>query len=250
MQDLEKFFLFPLATPDARKKFLIGCLVALAGAFIPLLPIFVYYGYIAKIMRQVLEDGSDPSMPEWGDLSSLLEDGLRLYGVHFIFLLPSLIIYLGGMLFIFPITMGIAQNRQFEDINLLIPMIIMMSLIMAVATPLVWAGFGLSYPAGIHAVHHKRFGAAFEFRAWWPIVRKNLAGFAIAFAAAFAIAMAYTMVYQILFFTLILICLVFPLTIGYTFYMSLVVQTLGAKAYYDGLQKLNQTAEPTPIPQP
>ena len=56
MINWQETFLFPVQDAEARKQFLIACLVTLAGFIIPLVPTIILMGYGVRIMRQVIEE--------------------------------------------------------------------------------------------------------------------------------------------------------------------------------------------------
>ena len=52
--DLNRLFYFPIENKEARKNFLIGALLILASFIIPIIPYLLVIGYLARIMRQVI----------------------------------------------------------------------------------------------------------------------------------------------------------------------------------------------------
>ena len=64
--DLKEILMFPFKDQESRKYFLIGCLVALAAFFIPIVPYLVLFGYAVRIARQVMNNES-PRMIAWDD---------------------------------------------------------------------------------------------------------------------------------------------------------------------------------------
>ena len=74
MNNLQATLLFPVRDADARKQWLIASAVMLASFIVPILPMLVVMGYGVKIMRQVIDEGREPTMPEWqsNDLGALL----------------------------------------------------------------------------------------------------------------------------------------------------------------------------------
>ena len=90
MNNFQETLLFPVRDAEARKEFLIACLVMLAAFIIPILPTFILMGYSIKIMRQIVDERKKPSMPAWQgmDWTETFIDGLKLYGVQIILMLP------------------------------------------------------------------------------------------------------------------------------------------------------------------
>lgn len=59
--DLNHLLIFPFEGPEARKHFLIGCLLCLGSFVIPVLPWLVVLGYCAILIRQIL-NGEKPHL--------------------------------------------------------------------------------------------------------------------------------------------------------------------------------------------
>ena len=56
--DLNQALTFPFKGAEARKYFLIGCGVALAGFIIPVVPYLALLGYAARIAKQIFNSES------------------------------------------------------------------------------------------------------------------------------------------------------------------------------------------------
>src|SRR5215204_2655018 len=110
MNNMQETLLFPVRDAESRKQFLIACAVMLAAFIIPILPTLILIGYSAKVMRQVIEEKKNPSMPAWqgSDLSEMLTDGLRLYGAQIVLMLPLFLIMGIGMIFLMSGGVGFA----------------------------------------------------------------------------------------------------------------------------------------------
>jgi hypothetical protein len=244
MSNLGELLTFPFTTAEARKNFLIGCLAMFIGFFIPLLPYFIVYGYVAKIVRKVAQ-GESPSMPAWDDFNEMLTDGLRLYGVKLVFSLPVILIMFAGLGIYIAGTMVAVFHEDPAIINVLVPILLLVLGTTMCLTIILGMGISfIAYPASIHAVVKRNFAAGFRFREWWPILRVNVGGFLFAILVAFAISFLYSMGVQILMFTIILLCLLPVLMTVIMFYIILVPELLAAQAYHDGLLKLSgETAQ-------
>ncbi len=201
--DLTQFLLFPVKDGEARKNFLIGCAVALAGFIVPLIPYLFIFGYSARVARQIFE-GESPRMIAWDDWGKLLEDGAKMFGVRMVYSLPLLILVLPMMIagIAMPIIMENVNSSEIDTfIAIFVPVMIALGcLIVLLSLPL-----ALIIPAAeMHVVNKNEFAAGFRFREWWGILRANLGGFIVAFAIFYAISMALGIVMQILMATLIL----------------------------------------------
>ena len=246
--DLNQIFTFPLKDAEARKHFLTGSLVSLAGFIIPILPFLVMYGYAVRIARQILNNES-PRMVEWDDWGGMATDGAKVFGVRLIYTLPILILALPIFVasFVMPIFMQNASGSEAEAF-LMIFMVIMFGS-MCIFIPLSFAA-GLIVPAAeMHSVDKSEFAAGFRVREWWAIFRANLGGFIAAFAVYYVATIALTFIIQILMATLIFACLIPILMPAVTFYTVLIMYATIAQAYKVGKEKLAQAVVSTEIAQ-
>lgn len=237
MNNLQATLLFPVRDAHARKQLLIASLIMLAGMIVPLLPTLIVIGYGAKIMRQIIDEDKEPRMPEWqgSDWGDLLKEGFRLWAVRMVYTLPIMILMGCGFFFIFA-SSGLFASASDND-----PMALLggISFLMGIGIFLL---FGvLSLPLGViigaaeaHAVTKQSFQASFEFKEWGPIFRKSLAAFLLAYALVIAASMIVGLVFQIAMMTIVLICVLPFLMMGYTSYLALVMNALYAQAYATG----------------
>jgi len=241
--DLNHLFFFPFENSEARKNFLIGALLILAGIFIPFVPYLFVIGYTMRIMRQVI-DGEKPHMLPWEDWGGLFKDGLKLFGVRLIYVLPLLLVM--GPLMVSamagPILAEIVPDGEYFFALYFVGMIGLF----ACFTPLSFlAGFILPVPEA-HVAATGQFSAGFQIGEWWPIFRKNLGGFVVAFLIFYGLSMVMTFAFQIIFITIILICLLPIIIPAFSMYFTLLHYVLFAQAYHDGREKLTAAPAATP----
>ena len=234
--EIQSTLLFPVRDGEARKKFLIACLMTLAGYIVPLVPFMLLYGYVARIMRQVFEKRA-LAMPEWDDWNGMLADGARIFSFFFVVTMPIILMMVVSYI-IFFFSIFALDNPQDEIAALgIIGMVIaggLFLLVMLIAIPV-----GIfSTPAMCHIVEKRSFSAGFRIGEWWPILRKNLAGFLITYILVIAISYAIMFVMQILMLTIIFICVLPFFMMAYTAYFLMVQQILFARAYVEGRDKL------------
>lgn len=250
MNNWQETLLFPVKDADARKQFLIACLVALAGFIIPLIPTFILMGYGVRIMRQVIEERKSPSMPEWqgSDWSAMLMDGLRVFGVQITLMLPLLLLMCCGSIFMIGGSMGFPALDKHND-----------SPFIALGLVFFFLGIGLmmlfallSFPYGIivsaaipHAVASNSFAAGLNFKEWFPIFRKGLGNFILSYIFVMAISFVFMFVIQFALITLILMCIVPFLMIPYSAYFTLVANTIYSQAYVSGRDALQMEQHAT-----
>lgn len=238
--NLNHLLIFPVQDQEARKHFLIGCLVYLAGFIIPILPWILATGYIAILIRQVL-NGEKPHLVPWENWEAMLKDGARLFGVRLIYASPLLILFFLFILasFALPLFAGLVQsdsNPNFGMVPLLFPLVLGGASLLIMPLSL---AIGLIVPAAeIHVIAQDSFQAGFQVKEWWPIFKKNWGGFVIALAILYGISMVMSIAMQIMIFTIVLLCL-FPLFLPVISMYSAVVQYAAfTQAYKDGRDKL------------
>lgn len=244
--DLNQLFLFPIRDGEARKQFLIGTLIYLAGSIVPIVPFVLAVGYTARIMRQVL-NGEQPRMTAWDRWEEFLQDGIRMFGVRLIYMAPLLIVIFPLILIMFamPFWMETLSSSDADMLLALIPLAV--AAVFMLIVPVSFALGIATFAAETHVVQTADFAAAFRFREWWDIFRRNWGGFLIAFAISYVLSMVLTVLVQIAMITIILICLLPLILPGIAMYTTLVMYAALAKAYKDGKDKLaTQTPEVQP----
>jgi hypothetical protein len=237
--DLKEIFLFPVKDADARKHFLIGSLISLAGFIIPIVPYLVLYGYAVLIVRQIFRNES-PRMIPWEDWGGLLKDGAKLFGIRMLFAMPVLILALPIFLSAIgmPIFMANASESEMNTLFGIFTVIMLGSF--CILVPLSIPLAVLIPAAEMYMIEQDDFSAAFRFREWWKVLRANLGGFIAAFAIYYFATIILTFAIQLLMATLIFACLLPILLPALTIYIVLLMYTTFAIAYRDGKTKLAQ----------
>ena len=157
--DFGKPFTFLFEDPNWIPKILIGGLFYLLGALI--VGWFFILGYCAQLARNVIS-GVDHPLPEWEDLGTYFSEGLALFAVAFVYMLPLFVI---GLSFVIPaMVMGSSHNEGLEALGsgmlgCMTCLIVPLSLMVALVLP----------SAMLRAVVHRRFGAAFEMTEVWGL---------------------------------------------------------------------------------
>jgi hypothetical protein len=243
MNKLQEILLFPVRDAQSQKEFLIACAIMLAGFIIPIIPMLILLGYCARIMRQIIQQREEPSMPAWqgSDWSEMLVDGLRLWGAQVILMLPLFLLVGCAIVFILGGTVGFSafseQNtNSFAPIGMLLFMIgfSFFGLFAVLSLP-----YGVLVSAALPHIAIKRsFQAAFEFQEWFTIFRKAFGQFILGYALVMAASFIFVFAMQIAMITLILICIVPLLMIPYATYQMLIMNTVFAQAYATGREQL------------
>jgi hypothetical protein len=250
MNNWQETLLFPVRDAEARKQFLIACLVTLAGFIIPLIPSIILLGYGVRIMRQVITERQKPSMPEWqgSNWSEMLTDGLWVFGVQMLLMLPLLLIMGCGFVFMIGGSGSIAafadeNNNPFAAIGLIFFFI---GIGLTMLFSLLSLPYGILISAALpHSVANNSFQAGFNFKEWFPIFRKGLGNFILSYVFIMVISFVFVFVIQIAMITLILMCIVPFLMIPYTTYVTLIGNTIYSQAYVTGLDALQMEPHAT-----
>lgn len=243
MNNIQETLYFPFRDADSRKQFLIACVVTLAGFFIPILPFILLMGYTVKIMRQVIHERREPSMPAWesSDWAGMLMDGLRLYGAQLVLMLPLMLLMGCGILSIISGSAGFAALAE-EGVRSLAPItgiFFFLGIISIIIFSILALPYGIIIPAAqAHMVNKRSFAATFEFKEWWPVFRKSLGQFVLTYVMIMIASFVLGLVIQIAMVTIVLICVVPILMIPYSAYLTLVTNTLYAQAYAAGQEAL------------
>jgi hypothetical protein len=243
MNNIQEILLFPVRDVNARRQFLIACLVVLAGFFIPILPSLVLLGYSAKIMRQITEERQKPSMPAWqgSDVSEMLMDGLRLWGAQLVLMLPLFLLMGCGAVSILGGSIGIsALADKSENLSMSIGVLLLMtgvfmvSLLGILALPYSF----IVYASQPHVARRRSFEAVFQFREWFAILRQALGQYILGYVIVMAASFVFVLVMQIAMMTIILLCIIPLLMAPYMAYQILIMNTVFARAYAVGRERL------------
>lgn len=234
-EDLSHLFTYPFKDPEWVKKFIIGGLITLAAYIIPVVPFVLIYGYMSKIMRAVIEQG-ELTLPEWDDWGGLFTDGIKLFGIMFVVMIPIFVVMMTGFGLFF-LSAGMAgAAADTTDAAAIFPAVGMMAM---------FCGFGVAMLLGLlislimpvmwaHVVATGEFGAAFRVAEWWAIFRANIGGFLLAYVVFLALSMALGFLFTLLYFTIILICIM-PLVMPVVMLYQMIMQgALFGQAYREG----------------
>jgi hypothetical protein len=246
IDQLSYLFAFPFDDPQWKRKLGLGFLFILAGFFIPLLPLILMAGYMARIMRAVIDQPVRPSLPQWDEWDDLLLRGLRVTAAWLLTWLPAMAPFiLGYVLIILPaIVSGATSTTPYQDVEGALAL-----QFGGMALGMAFFGVGLVIsmalalfaPAALsHVVATDRFSALFQISQWWAIMRANLAGFLIADLLILGAAYIGMLLANLLYLSVILCCL-FPLaTAAVIVYIGLVASAAIGQAYRVGREKLEQ----------
>ncbi|HEV7240073.1 MAG TPA: DUF4013 domain-containing protein [Thermoanaerobaculia bacterium] len=168
--DFAKPFSYVFDDPDWVTKILIGGLFYIAGFLI--IGWFFILGYVAKTARNIIADQARP-LPEWENLGDFFNEGLRLFGVMLVIVLPMVALAVGIM-----IPAGILGSVDNEGVAALGSL--MSGCIVCIFVPISLAVWFFMPGMLLFAAVEQRFGAAFEFRRIWPFIKQNIGNYLLA----------------------------------------------------------------------
>jgi hypothetical protein len=234
-EHLKDLLVFPFQDKNWIIKFVLAFVLYWLGIF--LVPYWFVLGYLYEIMRGIIVDREPPALPEWDDWENLLKNGLRLFGVSFIYSLPAFILMVLPQ-FMFFFMIPLAERGGFEEFLLPFVGMPIMWVLMGVAMVGLIAGLFFMMVAAAHMVAKDEFAAAFRINEWWPIFRRNVSGYILSFVLIAGIYLISIFVSQMLMITIVF-CFVFPFAITFVMiYMQIIGSVLFAQAYNGGVDHL------------
>ena len=236
LMNFKNLLAYPFKDNKSGSKILIGSLLIFSASIIPILPLMIVLGYIMKIAKRIIDGDGQLSLPEWDNWSEYLRDGFKWFAALLIYSLPLIIIFSIGYFVYFLSFIGIAAVE--ETANPPVFVILLPFFGMAVLFLTIFIGIFLSLfemmilPAGLmHVVHTGNFSAAFKFKQWWQILKKNFLGFLVAIIFLFGFYYLMMMVFSALYLSIVL-CLAIPFALApLSFLMGLWTIPLFAQAY-------------------
>jgi len=167
---------------------------------------FFLYGYLARLARNVIAGATHP-LPEWDDLGEFFSEGLRLFCVALVYMLPLMAVAL--VVIVPSIIAQTADSDVMRNIGGG-----MVACVWCLIFPLGLA-MALWLPAALlFAAVERRFGAAFEFAQIFAFIKGNVGNYLLAFVVWLVVRM-------IVPFGFILLCV----GVFFTGFWSLVVAT-------------------------
>ena len=254
---LQPLIAFPFRQPRGLQKLVIGAALTLLGIAIPILPTLFVLGYQSAVARRAIRTG-ELEMPEWTDWSTLLVDGLKVFGVGLIYTLPAIAVIMVGYagMMSTSVMAAIMEDAGPNEVLRWMWVPLLGSLggigLFGVGMLLALLAGAFAPVALAHMLATDSFAAAFRVRQWWPILRANLGGFVLAYVLILGVSMAFSLAVQVLSFTIVL-CLLVPLaTVFYSMYVWTVGSGLIGLAYRDAVEKLavQPALPPSAVPDP
>jgi hypothetical protein len=168
--DFLKPLTFVFEDPRWFQKIVFGGLFSLAGVI--LIGIFFVYGYLARLVRNVVA-GVDYPLPEWEDLGDMFSEGAMLFVASLIYMIPFFSLVALSVPFSVLADVDNAAAQILGGGGLVILMLIFIPVGFALA---VWLPAAL-----LHAAVKRDFRAAFDFRTIALFLRNNALNFVLAY---------------------------------------------------------------------
>jgi len=238
--EIRRLLIFPLKDQAARKNLLFGMLILLGNFIIPVVPTLFVYGYMARVIRNVVQQDK-LEMPEWQDWGELLKEGLRLFGALLIYELPLLMLFLLSYLFILiPSFMVIPMSDSEMRLGIWFFIIGELMFFVSIAVILLLSGVYaiLMPPMLTHVAVKQEFKAAFRINEWWRVLRANWAGFVAALIVVVGVSSALYLGFYALYLSIVFCCLAPIAAVAVGFYMIVVSAAAIGDAYRTAEQKL------------
>ena len=246
---LRQVYRFPFQSPGWEQRYLIGAGLIFVSFLIPILPAIFVCGYILRLLRQATA-GDDLVLPEWRDWGELALDGLRYLVASLVYLLPGIVVMILGMgAYFFSFFSGVMSAQANDAAMGFVMLISMLILFLSMALGMLLLLLGtIPLPMALaHCAAKKSLGAAFRIGQWWPLLRLNKLDYFIAWVnLAGLAAVMYTLIIMA-YYSLVLICLVIPLSAFVGYYLALVFAGLFGRIYRESLQKVGDKAAGTEV---
>jgi hypothetical protein len=244
LTSVKNFLTFPFKDEKWLKKFGLLTLISLACFIIPIVPHIFLSGYAFEMKRRIINENSDPYLPEVKLTGKMFKDGLKMFGAGFVgFTLPFGIIFGGASVILFAsfiLIVGYTANTNdpglFSFVFLFQWLLIGLISILSILSTVFMAVF---YPPAIcHVVAKDSFSAVFNIGEWWKILKKGFSSFLIANIMLIGLYTIIMMVFQAAYLTFILLPLALLAIILFGTYIYLVMSALYATAYKEGRGEL------------
>jgi hypothetical protein len=247
LEGIKKAVFFPFRGEKWGIKLLIGSALYFANFIIPIIPSIPLFGYFGRIMKRIIVQDEDPGMPEWKDWGGLFLEGVKLGGAMVIYLIPALLLSVGGyiLFIVLDFSLAFSASALSHSSSTPFPALTLFSGIgMFAGLALAILGMLLMYvtlvfipPALGNLIAKDDFKAAFRFKEWWPLFKANLSGYVIALALAFGLFGIMYVLLMVLYASVVL-CFLLPFAICIIFFIFGTLNfSLYALAFRDALRK-------------
>ena len=230
-----QFLRFPFDEERWTNKVLVGVALCFGGTlFFPLmLPVS---GYGLRIMRRTVK-GEPPSLPEWDDWGALIVDGLKVFLVGFVYMLPVLVLMCCAYVFLFgtaflPMLAAESPELLFGSIAAMIGVNLIIYPIMGIGILLALVLTFFILVAVTRMAANDSLESAFQLRQVWHLAKEGFPNYALASIVSFGILFILSTIISALGYTLVLTCVLPFLYPIVGFYYQALTNALFGTAYY------------------
>jgi len=248
-RSLRDVLAFPFRDPKWKSRFAIGAGLCLAGYLIPVIPILFVCGYLLHVMREAIRDES-LTLPAWETWGKYFLDGLKAFGVSFIYLLPSFVVFGVGMWFYFVGMFGaVGMNDPYapsaaNDSALWLMFgsvgVFFLSMLLGM---LFWILGVVPLPmAAGNLASTDRLASAFHLRDLWNILAANPFGYFLAWVIVLGLFSITYLAIMLPYMTLVLMCVIPVVGSLLAFYLLLVGAALFGLTYREARIRMAEAA--------
>ena len=185
--DINKAIRFTFDDEKWINKMLIGVVVLFVSFLI--FPIFFLYGYMIKIMRNVM-DGLEQPLPDWEDWGQLFKDGFLVFVASLIYTLPVWLLMCCSLLFFLP-----AASAEGDISEILAGIGVMAMLVMSCLIILFGIAYALIGPAiAIQYAREGNLSACLRFSEVIGMARDNIGDILITLLVLFGLSFVLSLV--------------------------------------------------------
>lgn len=168
--DFVKPLAFVFEDPQWIQKLLMGALFSVAGVL--LIGVFFVYGYLARLVRNVV-DGVERPLPEWTDLGDMFAEGAMLFVASFLYMIPLFFLVFLTIPFsvLADVDNAAAQILGGGGMVMLMLVLVPLGFLLAVWLP----------SAMLQAIVRRDFRAAFDFPRIAAFIRDNALNYFLAY---------------------------------------------------------------------
>jgi predicted flap endonuclease-1-like 5' DNA nuclease len=244
---LPQILTFPFKGEGWFGKIAIAALIMVAGGIIPVLPGIILLGYFYEMVRRIVVDGEDASLPKWEDWGGFLSNGFKWFASTLVVTLPFVLIFLVTMALYFVPIFFINEGTS-DFMGGYFAFLFILQFVTIFASMIFMVFMGVFAPVYMtHMVAKGEFKSMFQIKQWWKVFTKGFWEFLISFLLMYGLGMIIYFIFFVLLYSVVCCCLA-PFAIGFgTVYLMAVYFALVASAYRDGRNKVPAEDEPLPL---
>jgi len=244
---LPQILTFPFKGEGWFGKLAIAALIMISAGIIPILPTIILLGYFYEMVRRIVVDGEDASLPNWDDWGAFLSNGFKWFASSLVIVLPFVVIF-GVMMALYFVPLAFINDSGANEFMAgYFAFLFILQFILIFGSMIFMVFMGVFAPVYMtHMAAEGEFKAMFQIKAWWKVFTKGFWEFLISFLLMYGLGMIIYLIFFVLLYSVVCCCLA-PFAIGFgAVYLMAVYFALIASAYRDGSAKVQDGDEPEP----